>query len=137
MLFPLLILWTILPNDGIALVADWLFGKISTLLLELPFSRDMETEADVVGIQLSSKACFDVREATVFWGKMQIISEREGVEKGVEIPEFLSSHPSHSSRQKQLFDLLPKALDKRSLCGCNKLEGPDPMVEFTKFKVMC
>ena len=136
MIFPIFLLWTILPNDFIALFAEWLFGKISTLLLELPFSRDMENEADVVGLEISSKACFDVREAPAFWGKMQLISETEVREGGLEIPEFLSTHPSHTNRQKQLSDLLPKALDKRSLCGCSKLDGPDPMVAFTKFKVI-
>ena len=136
LILPLLILWTTLPNDGIAIFADWFFNKISTLLLELPFSRDMETEADVVGLELSAKACFDVREAPAFWGKMAIISEKEQPEHGLEMPEFLSTHPSHSNRQKHLSDLIPSALDKRSLCGCSKLEGPDPMVEFLKFRVI-
>ena len=133
MILPLLIGWAILPNDGIAIVADWFFNKVSTLLLELPFSREMETEADIVGLEIASKACFDVREAPAFWGKMALIVENQIGE--VEIPEFLSTHPSHSSREKHLLDLLPKALDKRSICGCSKLEGPDPMVEFLKFKV--
>ena len=135
MIAPILFLWTILPNDAIAVFADWLFNQISTLLLELPFSRHMENEADIVGLELSSKACFDVREAPAFWGKMQIILEQDAGENGSELPEFLSTHPSHINRQKQLSDLLPKALDTRSTCGCNKLTGPDPMVEFVKFKV--
>ena len=35
----------------------------------------METEADEVGLQLASKACFDIREAPVVWAKMNAISE--------------------------------------------------------------
>ena len=35
----------------------------------------MEAEADEVGLQLASKACFDIREAPVVWAKMNAISE--------------------------------------------------------------
>ena len=139
MITPILLLWAILPNDLIAFVADWLFDKISHLLLELPYSRNMETEADIVGIELASKACFDVREAPVFWGKMQMLEEialqMEGTENGSELPEFLSTHPSHANRQNNLSDLIPKALETRSTCGCNKLSITDPLAEFMDFKV--
>ena len=75
---------------------DFLFSsrfcnKVKNLLIELPFSRQMETEADEVGLQLASKACFDVREAPVIWAKMIAISEIE--DDQVNPPEFLSSHP--------------------------------------------
>ena len=99
----------------------------------------METEADIVGIELASKACFDVREAPVFWGKMQMLEEialqMEGNENGSELPEFLSTHPSHANRQKNLSDLIPKALETRSTCGCNKLSSTDPLADFLDFKV--
>ena len=38
----------------------------------------METEADEVGLKLASKACFDVRQAPVFWAKMNAIAEVKG-----------------------------------------------------------
>ena len=136
MIAPLLFLWAMLPNDVIAVFADWLFGKISTILLDLPFSRNMETEADVVGLEISSKACFDIREAPAFWAKMELIDKMNEELNGSDIPEFLSTHPSSSNRSKHLSDLLPKALDTRSLCGCNKLTTSDPMTEFVKFKVL-
>ena len=135
MIFPLLFLWIVLPDDIIALFADWFFRKISSLLLELPFSRKMETEADVVGIELSSKACFDIREAPVLLGMLQMISEQELNEGEMEGPDFLSSYPSESNRQKHVMDIIPKALDKRGLCGCGKLEGPDPMLDFMEYKI--
>ena len=136
MIAPLLFLWAMLPNDVIAVFADWLFGKISILLLDLPFSRNMETEADIVGLEISSKACFDIREAPAFWAKMELIGELDEAQIGSDIPEFLSTHPSHTNRQKHLSDILPKALDRRSTCGCNKLTTSDPMTEFLKFKVL-
>ena len=50
------------------------FHKVSSMLFELPFNRDMETEADEVGLKLAAKACFDVREAPAFWAKMELVS---------------------------------------------------------------
>ena len=132
MIAPLLFLWAMLPNDVIAFFADWLFGKISTILLDLPFSRNMETEADIVGLEISSKACFDIREAPAFWGKMELLAGLEG--DGSDI-EFLSTHPSHANRQNHLLEILPQALNSRSTCGCSKLNTPDPMAEFLKFRV--
>ena len=132
MITPLLLVWAIAPNDAVAVLADWLFRTISKLLLDLPFSRNMETEADIVGLEISSKACFDIREAPAFWGKMELLAGLEG--DGSDI-EFLSTHPSHANRQNHLLEILPQALNSRSTCGCSKLNTPDPMAEFLKFKV--
>ena len=74
-LVPLALLWALLPNDGIALVANWFFEQVSDLVFELPFSRHMETEADEVGVLLAARACFDVREAPAFWAKMAFLEE--------------------------------------------------------------
>ena len=78
-LIPLALLWALLPNDGIALVADWFFQCVVDVFVNLPFSRNMETEADEVGLLLASKACFDVREAVNFWGNMAKVEASEGV----------------------------------------------------------
>ena len=43
-------LWALLPNDGIAFVADWFVQKVSQLFIDLPYSRLLETEADEVGL---------------------------------------------------------------------------------------
>jgi len=40
---------------------------IATLVLSLPNSRKVETEADEIGLQLMSKACFDPRKAPSLW----------------------------------------------------------------------
>ena len=39
MILPMAVLWAFLPNDGIAIVADYFMSKVSEILLELPFSR--------------------------------------------------------------------------------------------------
>lgn len=42
-------------------------------MLELPFSRLMELEADQIGLKLAAAACYDVREGPVVMEKMQLI----------------------------------------------------------------
>ena len=78
LIVPLAVLWAIVPNDGIALIADWFFHQVKKLTWELPFSRAIEKEADEVGLQLASKACFDVREGPLFWDKMKYLEEQMG-----------------------------------------------------------
>ena len=50
LLVPMAFLWALLPNDGIAFVADWFVQKVSQLFIDLPYSRLLETEADEVGL---------------------------------------------------------------------------------------
>ena len=130
---PILLLWAILPTDLLAVFADLSLNKVAEILLELPYSRVMETEADLVGLELASKACFDIREAPVVWCRMQAIEEvNENIygENYFQLPLFLSTHPSDAERQKCLSTFIPKALEKRSSCGCRKLTTTDPLVEY-------
>jgi predicted Zn-dependent protease len=68
----------------------------------LPFSRAHESEADHLGLYFMAKAGFDPAEAPAFWRRM----EARG---GNQPPEFLSTHPSHSTRVRQLEGWLPDA----------------------------
>merc|ERR1711860_134423 len=102
---PMAVIWAFLPNDGIALVTDWFINKVSDLIFELPFSRQMETEADEVGLKLAAKSCIDIREAPLFWAKMKLISEMTSDEGG-EILEFASTHPSHEHREHKLASMV-------------------------------
>ena len=54
----------------------------------------------------------------------------------VEIPEFLSTHPSHAARHEELTQQLPAAIAKRLECNCNKLEGPDPDTELARMLIV-
>lgn len=74
--------------QGAANFAD----QIATLGLQLPNSRQAESEADSVGIELASKAGFDPRAAVSLWQKMLRVS---GGSNG---PEWLSTHPDPQSR---------------------------------------
>lgn len=60
--------------------------------LALPFSRKHEAEADIIGLQLMAQAGFDPRESVGLWQNMAAANG------GNEPPEFMSTHPSNSTR---------------------------------------
>lgn len=61
----------------------------------LPNSRQQETEADRVGVELAARAGYDPRAAISLWQKM-------GQSGGAEPFEFLSTHPSREGRLNDL-----------------------------------
>ena len=94
------VLWAFIPSEGIAFITDKFVQKVTELIIELPYSRLMENEADEVGLTLAANACFDVREAPVIWGTMHLKKTMDETEeeqayrkKGVTL-DFLSTHPS-------------------------------------------
>lgn len=68
------------------------YGIGTTVGLTLPYSRLQESEADEIGLYLMANAGYDPREAPEFWQRMQQMSA------GGQGPEFLSTHPSHETR---------------------------------------
>jgi predicted Zn-dependent protease len=69
----------------------------------LPFSRAHESEADYIGLLLAAQAGYDPREAVRVWERMEQVSKEQP-------PEFLSTHPSHGTRIKQLEEWRDEAL---------------------------
>lgn len=59
--------------------------------LLLPFSREQESEADRIGLELMANAGFDPHQSIALWQNM----DRAG---GGQPIEFLSTHPSHGTR---------------------------------------
>lgn len=70
----------------------------------LPFSRGQESEADRIGLIYMAKAGYDPREAVKFWQRM------DQAAKGQSPPEFLSTHPGHSTRINNLRAWMPEAV---------------------------
>jgi predicted Zn-dependent protease len=71
--------------------------------LSLPYGRKQESEADTVGLVFSADAGFDPRESVKLWKNM--------AEKNTGAPpQFLSTHPSSSTRIDDLISELPQAL---------------------------
>lgn len=80
------------------------YGIGSTVLGILPYSRLQESEADKLGLIFMAMAGYDPQQAPIFWERMSASS------KGSAPPEFLSTHPSNTTRIKDLKDFMPKAL---------------------------
>lgn len=72
-------------------------------LLTLKFSRDDESEADVVGLDLAARAGFDPRAGISLWQKMGAAN------KGAP-PQWLSTHPAGDNRIKEIEHHLPEVM---------------------------
>lgn len=82
----------------------------------LPHGRTQESESDQIGLDLMAKAGFDPQQSISLWENMA----KAG---GGQPPEFLSTHPSHSTRIENLRSWLPKA---QSLRAQAKAQGKVP-----------
>ena len=68
---------------------------VTDVTFNLPNSREHETEADRVGVELAARGGYDPRAAITLWQKM-------GQAGGGGPPQFLSTHPSPQNRQSDL-----------------------------------
>ena len=82
-----------------------LLGAGAAVGVILPFSRAQESEADHLGLIYMAKAGYDPRAAISFWQRMEQAAERRRAP-----PEFLSTHPSHGTRLRQIEQWLPEAM---------------------------
>ncbi|KAJ4473138.1 peptidase M48 family protein [Lentinula aciculospora] len=74
---------------------------INKLLLELPNSRLQEKEADLIGLRLMSKACYDPKASPAMFARLGQL-ESQVSRGGFRAPEFFNTHPSSESRVKEL-----------------------------------
>jgi predicted Zn-dependent protease len=77
---------------------------VGTQVGMLKFSRQHESEADRIGLVFMAMAGYDPHEAPKFWERMVAGSG------GGEPPEWLSTHPSHSTRIEDLNKEMPEAM---------------------------
>jgi Zn-dependent protease with chaperone function len=84
-----------------------LAGVTAQMFLHLPFSREMELEADVMGMELMARAGFDPRNAPQVWRKMATLSTGAGKSQG---SDFFSTHPSGARRIQAMEAIVPKVL---------------------------
>ncbi|AOS81356.1 MULTISPECIES: M48 family metallopeptidase [Hydrogenophaga] len=76
-------------------------ANLGTQLLSLKYSRDDETEADLVGLELAARSAYQPRAAVTLWQKMAAAG-------GGAAPGFLSTHPTGPDRIRQLEANVPK-----------------------------
>lgn len=81
-----------------------LYGVGSQVAL-LKYSRGQESESDRLGLIFMAMAGYDPAEAPKFWERMDA---RAG---GNQQPEFLSTHPSNTSRISEINKRLPEAYE--------------------------
>lgn len=70
----------------------------AALAVQLPNSRQMEREADRIGIELAARAGYDPQAAVSLWQKMEALGNGGS-------PAFLSTHPSTDARIRDLREL--------------------------------
>lgn len=78
----------------------------------MAFSRDHETEADKIGLELLVRACYDPREAPELWRRMGEIGG------GQRPPEWMSTHPASETRASNFEQWMPSAIEMyEQRCG--------------------
>ena len=77
---------------GIGELGQSVAGQVANVTLNLPNSRQAETEADRIGIELAARAGFDPNAAISLWEKMGKMAG------GNQPPKWLSTHPPHADR---------------------------------------
>jgi predicted Zn-dependent protease len=73
------------------------------VMFVLPNSREQEQEADRIGVELAARAGYDPRAAVSLWQKM-------AASGGGQPPQWLSTHPSHETRIRDLQDYAQRVL---------------------------
>ena len=105
-----------------SMVLYWAFGipipvGALELALFLPNSRAAETEADVIGVRLAARACYDPSAAATVFEKLGEAERRAG--GGGNVPAFMRTHPLSDKRVKRVRAELPAARLLYEKAGCS------------------
>lgn len=89
-------------------------------LLQMPASREMESEADRIGCELMARLCFNVKEAVDFWARMQAWESKSSLANTGMLQEFLSTHPNTKKRIADIHGWMPELEQIRESLGCHE-----------------
>ncbi len=93
-----------MPTSALGQLGFGLLGVGAEYGVLKPWGRTQESEADIIGVDLMSKAGFDPRHSVGLWQRM------EQATQGKNTAEFLSTHPSHATRIQELEQHMPQAM---------------------------
>jgi predicted Zn-dependent protease len=80
-----------------------LTGMMGNLMFTLPNSRENESEADRIGLELAARSGYNPQGAVTLWQKMN-------AQGGGSPPQWLSTHPSGDSRIADLQKTMPAVM---------------------------
>lgn len=80
-----------------------LANSVASVTFQLPHSREQESEADIMGLELMARAGYDPNAAVSVWKKMMTAEKSSP-------PEFLSTHPAPGNRIAELQASVPKVM---------------------------
>jgi len=86
-------------SEGAANIAN----MVADVTFQLPFSREQESEADQIGLELMARAGYDPHAALTLWNKMAAAETSSQ-------PKFLSTHPAPKERIHDIEKNLPRVL---------------------------
>jgi len=86
-------------QKGIIMAAAGLGAQYGVML---PFSRNHEKEADIIGVMYMAEVGYPPAESLKMWDRMEATT-------GKGPPAFLSTHPSNQARKENLQEWLPEA----------------------------
>ncbi|KAA8907328.1 peptidase family M48-domain-containing protein [Sphaerosporella brunnea] len=114
---------------GITLGDPDTVGRMGRIVLDLvylrPGSRKQEAEADYIGLLMMAQACYDPEKAIALWERMEAAEY-------LQVPQFLSTHPSHKQRIENIKQWLPEARTKMQMSNCHDtLEYLEPFKKYS------
>ncbi|KNE61563.1 hypothetical protein AMAG_18647 [Allomyces macrogynus ATCC 38327] len=97
---------------------------LTKLGIELPFSREMEHEADHIGLLLAARACYNPAKAVEFWERMAALEAKntDDSEEDVVPMQFFSTHPATLERIERIQAQLEEAEAHRPETTCDQLQ---------------
>lgn len=81
-------------------------GATAQYAVLLPYSREHETEADVLGLRYAIRAGYDPNEAPKLWERMAQLGG------GQRPPQWMSTHPDPLERAENLRKLIPRIVEE-------------------------
>ena len=104
MLFLVATIWAVIPSDLVSYFIHGWSRSTAEVLFHLPYSRQLESEADEVGLMFAANACYNPEIAAKVWKHLPTPDSDDS-----NIAEFFSTHPHNARRYEQLSALMPSA----------------------------